>query len=175
MKATIPFRFNMMNTCDVYMVMGKKRQTKNDAGHTVGGTPATVAIRSQTTPLGSGNKVSELRHCKMGPPDPTCFQRRRPRANDPPPSWRRRSSPMSTIRSKTMSVMRVTMILGLFFSVLSTIQSCRTGSHAERVCRWVSLDDPKLLRQPRLFTCTIPDTNHISMGFGNVCKMREGC
>jgi hypothetical protein len=68
MKATIPFRFNMMNTCDVYMVMGEKRQTRNDAGHTVGGTPATVAIRSQTTPFGSGNKVSELRHCKMGPP-----------------------------------------------------------------------------------------------------------
>jgi hypothetical protein len=56
MKATIPFRFNAMNTCDVYMVMGKKIQTRNDVGHTVGGTSATVAIRSQMTPLGSGNK-----------------------------------------------------------------------------------------------------------------------
>jgi hypothetical protein len=54
MKATIPFRFNMMNTCDVYMVMGKKRLTRDDAGHTVGGTPATVAIRSQMTPLEVG-------------------------------------------------------------------------------------------------------------------------
>jgi hypothetical protein len=55
-KATIPFRFNIMNAYEVYMMMGNKQKTRKDAGHTIGGTPATVAIRSQMTPLGRSNK-----------------------------------------------------------------------------------------------------------------------
>lgn len=119
---------------------------RNHAGLTVGGTSATVAIKSQMTPLQTENKsVNQEYTAKRNHPHPTCFQRRRPRPNEPLLSWRRRNSPMSTTISKTISATRVIIILGLLSSVLSTRQPCRTGSHTERSYRYVSLDYSKLL------------------------------
>jgi hypothetical protein len=74
----------------------------------------------------------------------TCFHRRRNKPNAPPPFKRRRSRPMSMMRSNTTSVMSELRIVGLVLSKLSTVQVFCSDDHVARTygCE-VSLPGPK--------------------------------
>src|SRR6266850_6873105 len=84
--------------------------------------------------------------------NPTCFQRSCPTPYVPIPSPRKRSSPTSIVRSKTMSVTRRTMMLSLLLSELTTMHCTVTTSQLEWSWKLVRLEGPKyweLLIHPR--------------------------
>ena len=73
---------------------------------------------------------------------PTCFQSRSPIPNVPTPSLRKRNSPVSMVRSNTVSVIKPMVMLSLLLSELNMMQPSTTGLQSERSCRSTSLEDP---------------------------------
>jgi hypothetical protein len=112
-------------------LMRAKEGWKRIARHTVEGTSATVASKSQIRPFQVRTQISEFGSitasgdCRHR----TCFQSVRPTANAPP---RRGSMPMSMIRSNPMSETSEPIIAGLVLSKLSTTQVTVSGDHEER-------------------------------------------
>src|SRR6266850_853894 len=113
-----------------------------------------VATRSHRTPLRTDNTSLDRDH--HNDHNPTCFQRSRPRPDVPIPSPRKRSNPTSTMRSKTLSVMRRTMMLSLLLSEFSTTHCTRAKFHSERSCRSISQEGPIVLENC-LFTRETPE------------------
>jgi hypothetical protein len=142
-KATIPFRFKRINTCDDHAGMSGEN-VQRDAELADGDASAAVAIASQMMPLRTENMSEEPP--QRGSPHPTCVQSRRPRGNEPPLSRRRLSNPTSAMTSKMMSETKVTTMLAVLSLVLVTIQLSKIGFHVERSCRLISLDYRNQLR-----------------------------
>jgi len=130
--------------------MRKKERYKRIVRRTAGGTSAMVASKSQMRPLRTEIQISEFgsitasENCRHR----TCFQRRRPKPKAPPASRRRRSKPMSMMRSNATSETSEPTTLGLVVSKLRVRQAFASGDHAERIygCQ-VSRAGPK---QPKL-------------------------
>ena len=101
---------------------------------TTGGTSATVASKSQITPLRKGKISESVNRRTMASENyhPTCFQRSWLRPNTPPPRRRMRNKPPSIMRSKAMSVTSMETMLSRVLSVLGETQACWAGTHSER-------------------------------------------
>lgn len=100
---------------------------------TDGGTSATVASKSQLRPLRSKIHISRFRSSEKEPPH-TCFQRMCPKSNAPTALKRRRSTPLSMMRSNKTSVISELITAGLVLCKLSRAQVFASGDHVERIC-----------------------------------------
>ena len=135
--------------------MSVKEQCKRIPRHTVEGTSATVASKSQIRPFRTEIHVSEFGsttasgNCHHR----TCFQSVRPKANAPP---RRGSKPMSMMRSNPMSETSEPIIAGLVLSMLTTVQVTASGDHVERTYGCQGKPSRSKTVEIEKFTRTIP-------------------
>jgi len=73
--------------------------------------------------------------------DLTCFQRRLPSPNLPPPRLRRRSKPMTMITRRMTSLINIVTTVNLLLLILGVLQLFSMGSHSERTCGWSNQGD----------------------------------
>jgi hypothetical protein len=124
--------------------MSKKEGFKRIARRTVEGTSATVANKSQMRPYEQSH-INEFRSTTAGENRHhlTCFQRVRPKAKASPASRRRRSKPMSMMKSNARSETSEPIIAGVVLSTLNRVQAFAPGDHTARSYgSWVSRAGP---------------------------------
>jgi hypothetical protein len=139
------------------MTISEKEERERIATRTVGGTSANVASKSQMRPLRTKNHVSKYGSITASKNyhHRTWFQRMRPTPNAPPSPIRRRSKPMSMMRSNTTSVTSELIILGLLVSALSRTHAPFSSDHVERSYVSIKPSRSKIVDIEK-FTRTLP-------------------